>query len=162
MTDTTFPPCLVVGYDGSPESRAALSLAVQRATPEGHVVVVHAIDPPFGRSDAVSYQHQLDSALEHGQALLADLPEEVPGLAAIDWSTELLTGSAAAGLADVAEFHRATEIVVGTRGFGRARSLLGSVSHALIRYAACPVTVIPRRALKLEERNAALAGDEVS
>lgn len=162
MTGATSSPCLVVGYDGSPESRAALSLAVQRATPDGHIVVVHAIDPPYGRADAVSYQHQIDVALERGQALLANLPEEVPGLSAIEWSTELLTGSPAAGLADVAEFHGATEIVVGTRGFGRARSLLGSVSHALIRYANCPVTVIPRRALKLEEHTTAYAGGEVS
>jgi nucleotide-binding universal stress UspA family protein len=161
MTDVTSPPCLVVGYDGSPESRAALSLAVQRATPDGHVIVVHAIDPPYGRADAVSYQHQIDTGFERGQALLASLPEEVPGLAALEWSTELLTGSPAAGLADVAEFHGATEIVVGTRGFGRARSLLGSVSHALIRYAGCPVTVIPRRALRLGEPAGAAAGDDV-
>jgi nucleotide-binding universal stress UspA family protein len=162
MTDIPTPPCLVVGYDGSPESRAALSLAVKRATPDGHIVVVHAIDPPTGHWDGVGYQHQLDAELQRAQALLANLPEEVPGLGSLDWSTELLTGSPAAGLADVAEFHGASEIVVGTRGFGRARSLLGSVSHALLRYAPCAVTVIPRRALRTGERAAlAAAGDEV-
>jgi nucleotide-binding universal stress UspA family protein len=125
-------------------------------------VVVHAIDPPDGRWDGVAYQHQLELALERAQTLLVRLPEEVPGLAAIEWSTELLTGSPAAGLADVAEAQGATEIVVGTRGFGRARSLMGSVSHALIRYAPCPVTVIPRRALNLRERAATAAvGDDV-
>jgi nucleotide-binding universal stress UspA family protein len=152
----------VVGYDGSPESRAALSLAVERARPDGHVVVVHAIDPPEGRWDATGYQQQIETAMERAQALLANLPEQVPGLGSIDWSTELLTGSAAAGIADVAEFHGAAEILVGTRGFGRARQLLGSVSHALIRYAPCPVTVIPRRALNVRERTAAVAaGDDV-
>ena len=135
---------------------------MKRATPDGHVVVVHAIDPPTGRWDGVAYQHQLEAELERARHLLANLPEEVPGLGSLEWSTELLTGSAAAGLADVAEFHGASEIVVGTRGFGRARSLLGSVSHALIRYAPCAVTVIPRRALPGGERAAvAIAGDEV-
>jgi nucleotide-binding universal stress UspA family protein len=160
MTDATTPNCLVVGYDGSPESRAALSLAVQRAAPGGRVVVVHAIDPPEGRWDGVAYQHQLDSALERARAQLASLPDEVPGLASLDWSTELLTGSPAAGLADVAEFHDATEILVGTRGFGRARSLLGSVSHALLHYAACPVTVIPRRALQAAPAAGAAPGGD--
>jgi nucleotide-binding universal stress UspA family protein len=142
----------VVGYDGSPEARAALSLAVDRARPSGHVVVVHAIDPPDGRGDGVGYQHQLDVALERAQGLLATLPEEVPGLSSLEWTTELVTGSAAAGLAEVAEAHHAAEILIGARGFGRARAFLGSVSHALIRHAPCPVTVIPRRALKLRER----------
>lgn len=161
MTATTSSPCYVVGYDGSPESRAALSLAVGRAAPDGHVVVVHAIDPPDGRWDGVGYQRQLDAALDHAQALLANLPEEVPGLSSLEWTTELLTGSAAAALADVAEAHHAAEIVIGARGFGRARALLGSVSHALIGHAPCPVTVIPRRALKLREQAAAVAGGEV-
>jgi nucleotide-binding universal stress UspA family protein len=157
MTEPT-SPCIVVGYDGSPEARAALSLAVERArvgATEPRIVVVHAIEPPDGRWDGVTYQQQVEATLERARALLANLPEEVPGLGSLEWSSELVTGSAAAGIADVAEFHGAAEIVVGTRGHGRARSLLGSVSHALIRHAACPVTVIPRRALSVRERAAA-------
>jgi nucleotide-binding universal stress UspA family protein len=157
MTEPT-SPCIVVGYDGSPEARAALSLAVERARMGGarcRVVVVHAIEPPDGRWDGVAYQQLVETTFERARSMLADLPEQVPGLAALEWSTELVTGSPAAGIADVAEFHGATEIVVGTRGYGRARSLLGSVSHALVRYAACPVTVIPRRALNERERSAA-------
>ena len=147
MTGVTTPPCIVVGYDGSPESRAAVSLAVERAKPDGHVVVVHAIDPPWGRLDGVNYQRELDAALERAQELLATLPEQVPGLSSLDWGTELLTGSAAAGLADVAEFHGASEIVVGTRGYGRARSLLGSVAHDVLHHADRPVVVIPENAV---------------
>ena len=36
--------CIVAGFDGSPASRAAVSLAVERARPDGRVVVVHAFD----------------------------------------------------------------------------------------------------------------------
>ena len=148
MTSETPPRCVVAGYDGSAASRAAVSLAVRRAQPDGRVVIVHAFHQPMGTFDGVGYQRQVDAALAHAQALLAGLDEQVPGLAALDWGTELLAGPAAAALADVAEAERADEIVVGTRGFGRARALLGSVAHDLIHYAPCPVTVIPERALR--------------
>ena len=61
----------------------------------------------------------------------------------------------------MADVEHASEIVVGTRGFGRARALLGSVAHDLIHRAGCPVTVIPERALSQndgEERLVATAG----
>ena len=158
MTTETPSPCIVAGYDGSPASRAALSLAVARARPDGRVVVVHVFGPvsryvftvaPTGRYDGVSYQRQLDAALGRARTLLAHLPEEVPGLASIDWATELLAGPPAKAIADVADVEHATEILVGSRGLGRARALLGSVAHGLIHRARCPVTVVPERALPL-------------
>ena len=48
----------------------------------------------------------------------------------------------------MAAAREADEIVVGSRGFGRARALLGSASHELIHLASCPVTVIPERAVE--------------
>ena len=157
MTPETSPRCIVAGYDGSPASRAAVSLAVRKAEPDGRVVIVHAFRQPSGTYDGVSYQKQLDAALGRARTLLGHLEDEVPGLAALDWDTEVLAGPAGAALADVAEAERASEIVVGTRGFGRARALLGSVAHDLIHYAPCPVTVIPERALNLDATEA-LAG----
>jgi nucleotide-binding universal stress UspA family protein len=158
MTPETPPFCVVAGYDGSPASRAAVSLAVEKARPDGRVVVVHAFRQPSGQYDASGYQKQLDAALGRASALLEHLPEEVPGLAALDWGTEVLAGPAAAALADVAEAERAAEIVVGTRGFGRARALLGSVAHDLLHYAPCPVTVIPQRVLDLRAGESMAAG----
>jgi nucleotide-binding universal stress UspA family protein len=145
MTPESSTRCVVAGYDGSPASRAAVSLAVRKAQPDGRVLIVHAFRQPSGAFDGLGYQKQLDAALTHARGLLAHLEDEVSGLAAIDWGTELLAGPAAAALAGVAEAERADEIVVGTRGFGRARALLGSVAHDLIHLAPCPVTVIPER-----------------
>ncbi len=152
--------CVVAGFDGSPASRAALSLAVERARPDGRVVVVHAFAMPTGGYGGPNYQKLLDAEFDHAQGLLANLAEEVPGLASIDWGTEVLAGPPATALANVADVEHASEIVVGTRGFGRARSLLGSVAHDLIHRARCPVTVIPRRALSEddEQRLVATAG----
>ena len=140
--------CIVAGFDGSAASRAAVSLAVERAQPDGRVVVVHAFTEPDSRYAGASYQTLLDTALGHAQELLANLAEEVPGLASLDWGTEVLAGPPAAALVNVAEVEHASEIVVGTRGFGRARALLGSVAHDLIHRARCPVTVIPARAFR--------------
>ena len=60
----------------------------------------------------------------------------------------------------MADVEHASEIVIGTRGFGRARALLGSVAHDLIHRARCPVTVIPARPSSAidEERLVATAG----
>jgi nucleotide-binding universal stress UspA family protein len=154
-------PCIVAGFDGSPASRAAVSLAVQRAQPDGRVVVVHAFVQPNTGYSGANYQTLLDAALNHAEELLAHIAEEVPGLASLDWGTEVLAGPPAAALVNVAQVEHASEIVVGTRGFGRARALLGSVAHDLIHRARCPVTVIPERALSGsddEERLVATAG----
>jgi hypothetical protein len=43
-------------------------------------------------------------------------------------------------------------IVIGSRGVGRVRALLGSVAHAVLHRAHCPVTVITERAV--EQRTA--------
>ena len=148
MTESSpSPRCIVAGFDGSPASRAAVSHAVERARPDGRVVVVHAYTPPGGTYGGPNYQKLLDAALSHAQGLLANIAEEVPGLGELDWGTEVLAGPAATALANVADVEHASEIVVGTRGFGRARALLGSVAHDLIHRARCPVTVIPQRAL---------------
>ena len=161
MTESsTARRCVVAGFDGSPASRAAVSLAVERAKPDGRVVVVHAFEAPDTWYGGPNYQALLDSALGHAQELLAHVAEQVPGLATLDWDTEVLAGRPATALASVAKVERASEIVIGTRGVGRARALLGSVAHDLIHRARCPVTVIPERALDEsgEERLVVTAG----
>jgi nucleotide-binding universal stress UspA family protein len=153
--------CIVAGFDGSPASRAAVSLAVERAQPGGRVVIVHAYAQPGSWYGGPNYQTLLDAALGHAQELLAHIADEVPGLASLDWGTEVLAGRPAVALVNVADVEHASEIVVGTRGFGRARGLLGRVAHDLIHRAKCPVTVIPARAVGEhddEERLVATAG----
>ena len=57
----------------------------------------------------------------------------------------------ARAIADVARARDADEIIVGTRGHGRARALLGSVAHQVIHLAECPITVIPERVVDRAE-----------
>ena len=122
---------------------------------------MHAFAQPATCYGGPNYQRCSTAALGHAEELLAHLAEEVPGLASLDWGTEVLAGPPAVALANVADVEHASEIVVGTRGLGRARALLGSVAHDLIHRARCPVTVIPARALSStddEERLVATAG----
>ena len=66
-------------------------------------------------------------------AALADGSEVSGGVLEGDAATELAAASAELDL-----------LVLGSRGYGSVRSaLLGSVSRALVRSAACPVVVLP-------------------
>ena len=139
--------CIVAGFDGSAASRAAVSLAVERARPDGRVVVVHAFTAPDSWYGGPNYQTLLDTELGHAQELLAHIAEEVPGLASLDWGTEVLAGPPAAALVNVAEVEHASEIV---GRHPRPRPCAGVARQRRARShppARCPVTVIPARAL---------------
>ena len=135
------PRDIVVGVDGSPESTAALHLAARYAkaldaplrvvtawdwfTFEGVPVTYGSFDP---RAEA--RQAAEDAALSSGLA-----PERV--------STVIAEGPAAKLLIRLSE--RAQLLVVGSRGHGGFTGLLlGSVSHALLHQAHCPLAVIPK------------------
>ena len=139
-------PTIVVAYDGSPAARAALHLAVDRAR-GGKLFIVHAYGAPADFWGAQHYQEVLDRALQRGEDLLDGLVVVEPRLAEVDYETELIPGAPAEVVASVAEVRRADEIILGTRGFGRVRAVLGSVAHGLLHAAPCPVTVIPERAV---------------
>jgi nucleotide-binding universal stress UspA family protein len=140
-------PTFVTGYDGSPASRAALTHAFDRAGHDGLVVVVHACSLPAEAVGVGFYSPILDQAMARGADLLEHLAEIEPRATGDRVETELVGTDPASALAAIARTREADGIVIGTRGFGRARALLGSVAHELIHKAECPVTVIPERAV---------------
>jgi nucleotide-binding universal stress UspA family protein len=142
---TTPHPCVVVGFDGSPASHIALSRAIHTVGPHGRLFVVHAWEVPEAWRGRGMYQPYVNRALREANEVLDSAVTAHPGLAEIDWETELIGGPAAKAIADVAGARGADEIILGTRGVGRMHGLLGSVAHELIHLAACPVTVIPER-----------------
>jgi nucleotide-binding universal stress UspA family protein len=148
-------PTVVVGYDGSETSRAAVTFAARRAGRHGRVYVVHAYDLPPDFLGAPNYGSLLVARQDHGRALLGALPlvgnDE---LLNVDYETELIGGPPAQAIADVARVREADEIVVGARGLGRVRALLGSVSHELLHIADRPVVVIPAAAVDRQRHSA--------
>jgi nucleotide-binding universal stress UspA family protein len=142
------PPRLVVGYDGSPAAREAVRVAARRAGPHGIVWIVHALHPPPDRYDRTDkarwYAEHRDRAWSVLDGLLLGDAAE---LMETTYETELVEGSPPAAILAVARTHDADEIVVGSRGLGSVRALLGSVSHELLEIADRPVLVIPAGAL---------------
>ena len=143
---------IVVGYDGSEASRAAVTMAARRAGLTGIVFVVHAYELPPDFLGSPNFERLLSDRKDHGRALLDAMP--LTGndeLLETEYETELIGGPPAEAIANVARVRDADEIVVGARGLGRVRALLGSVSHELLHIADRPVLVIPAAAVESVE-----------
>jgi nucleotide-binding universal stress UspA family protein len=136
---------VVVGVDGSELSQAAIGFAVEEASSRGvGLTAVHAWWYPVSASPgdmvfAVVERHDLE---DEEQVLLAEslagYQERYPD---VPVRRVLAQGNAAAAL--VHESLGAELLVVGSRGRGGFAGLvLGSVSHAAIQHAGCPVAVI--------------------
>ena len=138
-------PCLVVGYDGSEESRGAVLYAVRRLGGCGTLVMVHAAGALPDWPGAEQARETLEAAAAKAEEMLTAAQEGAPSPADVEVVTELAHDEPAQALARIAEERGANEIVVGSRGFGGARASLGSVSHELISLADRPVVVIPIR-----------------
>ena len=136
---------VVVGYDGSEAARAALAYAARRSCEGGRVVAVHAFHPVPDWLGSPNYQRTLDAYQEHGRQLL----DSLNGASDVgaDLETSLLEGPPARAIVAAADARDADEIVVGSRGFGRVRGALGSVSHALLHETDRVVVVIPADAI---------------
>ena len=128
---------IVVGYDATPEARAALAFAIRRARPHGTVVAVHAIAPAREYLGSPYYSRAVERAQLDGRTVLDPVP-------AAGIETAMLEGRPADVLARIAEQRDASEIVVGSPKPGRVRALVGSrVVRKLVATARRPIVVVP-------------------
>ena len=141
---------IVVGVDGSEESREALRWALVEAELRGSPVrAVHAWSRPIAFGGPTMPPHALDaSALrDHAQDALDSAVDEVAGESpAVAVERLVEEGAAADVLVRAAE--GADLLVVGSRGHGGfAGLLLGSVSQQCTQHAPCAVVIArrPRR-----------------
>jgi nucleotide-binding universal stress UspA family protein len=136
---------IVVGLDGSEQSRRALSWAVEQARAEHRALTlvhtIHTVTPAYTDAAIVLPDEAREALRAEGQALLAQAHAEVTRQDPDLEVHELFR------LADPREVlldlsRDAHLVVVGSRGRGTLRSLLlGSVGVALVRHAECPVVV---------------------
>lgn len=145
MTTSRNNPTIVVGYDGSAAARAAVEHAIDRAIPDGRLILLSAWQVPLDYSSAVYYSEMIGDVSLHARNLLAALEDDCERLAEVEHEPEVAEGYAAPAIVRAAEAHDADEIIIGSRGVGRVRALLGSVAHDVLHQAHCPVTVIPGR-----------------
>jgi nucleotide-binding universal stress UspA family protein len=144
-----------VGHDGSDESEAALESAVELARRMGaELRVMRVFDStqvgtPALMTGPAWLSMSTDMAARQKAGLerrVAELPEDVRAEAVF------VAGQPARELADFS--HTVDVLLVGSRGYGPARAvLLGGISHALVRDAACPVIVLPRGSYPLFATN---------
>src|SRR5690349_19155075 len=127
-----------IGYDGSPEAKAALDAArTLAARTDAALLALGVATPPQGLTTpiGVSAVSQLEAKREQIERCIAELG---PGIAG-----QVVDGIAHQELSELSE--RVDLLVIGSsRHHGRvSRALLGSTPEALSREAACPLLVVP-------------------
>lgn len=132
---------VVVGVDGSPVSVAAIEFGFAEAVRLGvGVVAVHVVAsrvPGDGSVDVLIEEHAPGQARLLAESL-AGWQDKYPDMSI---RRILLRGHAGRALAEASKGARL--FVVGSRGLGGFRGLLlGSVSHAVLHHAHCPVAVV--------------------
>ena len=132
---------VVVGIDGSPTSEAALAFAFEAADLRGvPLVAVHTWTDYLESTMTAVLEGDAIDAEEHRLLAerLAGWGEKYPGV-----PVQRLVTRYRPARTLVEQSQHAQLVVVGSRGRGGfAGLLLGSVSHALLHHAGCPVAVV--------------------
>lgn len=134
---------VVVGFDGSDSSEVAVVAARDQAGPEGLLIVVYSYGLPPDFLGYAEYDHLLAERQSLGRAALEELAGRHAEALGSNYETELIGGPPAQALIDVAHARHADLVVVGSRGLGRVRGALGSISQRLLTLADLPVLVVP-------------------
>ncbi|MFB4294677.1 universal stress protein [Nonomuraea sp. ATR24] len=139
---------VVVGYDGSEHSRAAMEYALGQARARRaqlHVVTSWQA-PTFFSPYAVSYNSLIEQAMkEERRAARERVTPWRLGNPDVVITDEQSHSHPVAALIHAAE--SADLLVVGSRGRGGfASAVLGSVSHGVLHHVTCPVAVVRHRA----------------
>lgn len=154
---------VLVPYDESEHASAALHLAIDMVgdDPEAMIRVVTVVSndimPPSALSAAVAFDASPVS-YENYEALLShiaersdrELRESISGLLGKDMQDvrakviveTRLASSPVEGITNYAADHRCDLIVMGRRGLGALRGMLGSVSYGVLRSADIPVLTV--------------------
>jgi nucleotide-binding universal stress UspA family protein len=135
---------ILVSVDGSEHAlraaQKAAELARQMKSVELRVVVAYDPIPlylgePNMQIAITNRKGDAEEVMKQAIDEIGDVPCEV--------HTEILEGSPAEAIIEVATTHKSDLIVMGSRGLGRlAGLLLGSTSQKVVSHAPCPVLII--------------------
>ena len=134
---------IVLGLDGSDNSKAAIPPAVELARQnEGRIVIAHVDERIAAKGDMPSLRADEDEI----KASIAGEAERInaDGVDATVENAEVVLGGPAHSIAEIAESAAADVIVIGTTGRSRVGGLvLGGVAGRLLHIAKRPVLVVP-------------------
>ena len=134
---------ILLAADGSDHALHATQIAAELArnpnAKELRVVVAYDMIPPyFGEPNM---QIAIDARMEEAKTVMQKTIEAI-GKVPCEIHTELIEGSAAEAIIDVANTRKSNVIVMGSRGLGElAGLLLGSTSQKVVSHAPCPVLI---------------------
>ncbi len=133
---------IVVGYDGSDSSKAALSRAVELARGLGDdVTLVFGYSPPGIWGGEIA-EHE-EAIEEFGEKLMGEARQQLP-TDGVEVGYELVPKRGAEALLDIARQRDARMIVVGGAGEAPLKGvILGSTPYKLLHQAERPVLVVP-------------------
>ncbi|WP_233624717.1 universal stress protein [Actinoplanes sp. ATCC 53533] len=171
MTTAPSQVRMIVGYDGSPQASAAID-AGTALFPEAHAWITHLWTPPFASE---SLRRRLWNGTGHLDEFVVAVEREgereaerlaangVTLARAAGWAAEPLVrrtyGGEGVQFGQLAGELGADLVLVGSRGLGGTRAVLGSVSDMVTHYSPRPVLVVPHPLLAAE--TAALADGPV-
>jgi nucleotide-binding universal stress UspA family protein len=142
-----FPTRILLATDGSEEAQLASTTAAdlaQKTNSELHVLTVGPDYPLYELPEhPAEFQDVLRENRRRAKEVLEQQAKRIEESGVSVKETHLLEGRADEEIVALAEEIGAGLIVMGSRGHGRLRrTLLGSVSDAVVRHAHCPVTVV--------------------
>ena len=135
---------VLLAVDGSEHAlhaaRTAADLARAMKSKDFRIVVVYDFIPPY--LGEPNMQNAINARLEDAKAILENAVKTV-GQLPCKIHTELIEGSHAQAIIDVATTRQSDVIVMGSRGLGTlAGLLLGSTSQKVVGHAPCPVLIV--------------------
>jgi nucleotide-binding universal stress UspA family protein len=141
---------LLVPLDGSPFAEAALTTALDIASPTGELILVHVAVPPdhverdeLGR--VVAYLDQQEAAIRlDAEAYLSDVARQLRSSApALGVSLDVRIGEPARGIVMAAADRGAELVVMATHGrTGLQRAVLGSIAGEVLRAGRTPLLLV--------------------
>jgi nucleotide-binding universal stress UspA family protein len=157
---------VLVGYDGSLSAGAAIEVAAS-LIPGAQAWIGHLWTPPFA-SDALrrrlwkgtaAVNEFVDAIEREGAAEASRLAATGVTLAvAAGWNAQALVertyGGEGLQLTQLADKLDPDLVLIGSRGLGGAKAVLGSVSDTVVHYAARPVLVVAHPLLMAERADA--------
>ncbi len=135
---------VVIATDGSKSAEQAVVAGARVARTLGTNAVLVYVRSSIGLLGEPYYHEKLSEQLAYARAAL-DRAQSLVREEGCEADEEVLEGTAAEQIVELARARNAPLIVVGSRGLGAvAGALLGSVSSAIIHRADRPVLVVPR------------------
>lgn len=141
---------ILVAYDGSPASEAAVEEVIRRPWPrKTQVRLVTVVErpmpapPPDGAVYGPLMEKMRSSMREEAASRLQTAMDKLKARPELEATFELREGSARPSLLEAIREWGADLVITGSHGSsGLARLFLGSVSHALVTHAPCSVEVV--------------------